>query len=66
MVTMVMRNQQGVDGCDVATMRGKPELRLPTADPGIEEKPNAVCFNVDAIAVAAGLERDDFHRRILA
>ena len=66
MVTMVARNQEGVDCCDVSAVSSKPQLSLPTADPSIKEKPNVACFDVDAIAIASGLERDDFHRRILS
>jgi hypothetical protein len=46
-------------------MQGKPLLDLIGTDPGIEEQSDAACFDVDAVAVAAGLERDEPHGAIV-
>jgi len=65
MVAVVVRDYQRVNVFDVTTVRGQPILGLPPADPGIEEKPDAARFDVNAIAVASGLQGDDFHRHIV-
>ena len=45
----------------------KPGAAGPTAaDSGIEQQLDAARFDVDAVAVAAGLEGDDLHGRIVA
>ena len=46
-------------------MRGKSGLSLFAADARIEQESNAVGFDVDAVAVASGLQGDDFHGGIL-
>jgi len=56
MITVIMGNQQSVDLCDIAVVRGKPQLGLPTANPSVKQKANASGFHVDAIAVTSGLK----------
>ena len=34
---MFMRNHQGIDIADVATVGGEPLFRLPPADPGVKQ-----------------------------
>ena len=46
-------------------MLGEPLLDLAAADPGIEQQLDAVRLDVDAVAVAAGLEGDDLHGKIV-
>jgi hypothetical protein len=57
MVSMVMGYDQAIDLPDITTMGGKPRLGLFTVYPGIEEQFHAARLNVDAVAVAARLER---------
>ena len=45
--------------------RAKPLLDLAGTDPGVEQELDATCLDVDAIAVAAGLEGDDLHGSIV-
>ena len=42
-------------------MGGQSGLCQLAADPGIEQKSNTFGFDVDAVAVTAGLQGDDFH-----
>ena len=64
-VHMVVGNQDGIDTSHVPTMQGKPLLDLASADSGIEQQLDAACLDVDAVAVAAGLEGDDCIGRIV-
>jgi len=64
-VAMVVRNHEGVNVFDVATVGGKSGLSLPAADPGVEQKPDATGFDINAVAVASGLQGDDFHYDIV-
>ena len=53
MITMVMRNEQGVDVTDVAPMLRKPLFGALSADAGIEQQTNITRFQVEAIAVTS-------------
>ena len=60
-VNVVVGNQNGIDAGDVPAMSGQPLLGLAPADPGVEQQLDAAGFHIDAVAVAAGLERNDVH-----
>jgi len=62
---MVVRNQQGIQARHLSPVQCKPFLDLDAADPGVEQEPDTMGLNVDAVAVATGLEGDDLHGRIL-
>ena len=64
-VNMVVGDQDGIDRTCIPAMQGEPLLDLAAADPGVEQQPDAACLDVDAVAVAAGLEGDDLHERIV-
>ena len=64
-VDVVVRNDDRVDARHVAVVQGQPPLDLKAAQPGIEQQPHPGRLDVDAIAVAAGLEGDDPHRGIV-
>ena len=49
----------------IPAMQGQPLLDLAAADPGVEQQLDAICLDVDAVAVAAGLEGDDLHGSIV-
>ena len=65
MIRVVVRNQEGIDALDFPSMEGQPLLSLDATDPRIEEQSDAIRLDVNAVAVAAGLERDDSHRSIV-
>lgn len=46
-------------------MGGRPSLSLLAADPDVEQKPDAFGFDVNAVAIASGLQGDDFHGGIV-
>ena len=58
---MVVGDQDGIDARHVPAMQGQPLLDLDAADPGVEQQLDAARLDVDAVAVAAGLEGDDLH-----
>ena len=61
MVDMVVGDQHGIDALRIPAMNGKSFLDLDAADPGVEQELNAIGLDVDAVAVAAGLEGNDLH-----
>ena len=46
-------------------MQSESLLGLDAADSGVEQEPDAIRLNVNAVAVAAGLEGNDLHGRIV-
>jgi hypothetical protein len=64
-VAVIVRNQQGMDVRNISSMGGESGLGLLAADPGVEQEPDAVRLDVDAVAVASRLQGDDFHLSIL-
>ena len=60
-VAVVVRDQQGTDVLDVFPMGGESGLGLLAADPSVEQEPDATRLDVDAVAVASGLQGDDIH-----
>jgi len=60
-VHMIVGDEDRIDRPNVPAMLGKPFLGSNAAYPSVKEQPDAACFDVDAVAVAAGLERDDLH-----
>ncbi len=62
---VVVGDQHGIDGVCIPAMPGKPLLNLAAADPGVEEQLHAIGFDVDAISIAAGLERNEPHKKIV-
>ena len=64
-VNMVVRNQNRIDGRYVPAVQFEPLLGLNSADPRVEQQLDTVRLDVDAVAVAAGLERNDSHGRIV-
>ena len=58
-------DQDRIDRIDIPPVKGEPFLDLDAAEPGVEQQLDAAGFNVDAIAVAAGLEGDDPHTAIV-
>jgi hypothetical protein len=60
-IAMVVGNQDGIDACRFSVMESKPFFDLFAADSGIEQQIEAASLDVDAIAVAAGLEGNDAH-----
>jgi hypothetical protein len=65
-VAMVVGNDYGIDLGDVALVFGQPLSGGLGADAGVEQQPGAAGLDVNTIAIAAGLERDDLHTRIRA
>ena len=64
-IHMVVGDQHGIDRIRIPAMLGEPPLDLAGTDPGVEQQLDAACLDVDAIAVAAGLEGDDPHGDIV-
>src|SRR5690606_20452601 len=46
---------------DVPAMRGQPQLRLLTANSGIQQEPHPARLDIDAVAVASRLQWNHFH-----
>jgi hypothetical protein len=46
-------------------MGAKPSFGLNPTDSSVEQQLDAASFHIDAVAVAAGLERDNLHCRIV-
>ena len=61
MVSVVVRDKQGLNGADINTAALKALLDRDTGDAGVQQQPHAGRFDEDAIAVTARLERDDPH-----
>ena len=49
----------------IPAMYGQPLLDEVASDSGVEQEFDAIGLDVDAVAVAAGLEGDDFHGTIV-
>ena len=64
-IGVVVGNQHGVGVGDVSAMPSKPLLGADSAEPGVEQQFDAVGLDVDAVAVAAGLEGNDSHGSIV-
>lgn len=64
-VGVVVGNEQGVNVSDIAPAGGQAQPGLPAGDPGIEQQPRPQCLHVDAVSVAAGLQRYNLHERII-
>ena len=65
MIGMIVRDQQRIETLGILSMHGESLLNLDPADPRVEKEPDTIRLDIDAISVAAGLERDDFHGDIL-
>ena len=61
MIRMLVRDEEGVDVAYVSSMAGEAFLGPFSADAGVEEEFPILRLDVDAVALAAGLERDDQH-----
>lgn len=61
MVTMFVGNQQSINVANVTAVGCQALFSQLSTNPGIEQESNAICFNVDAVSVATGLEGDHFH-----
>jgi len=55
-IGVVMGNNKRGDVPDVTLMKGQARGRLLAADAGVEEQLHPACFDIQAVAVAPGLE----------
>ena len=65
-VHVVVRDDNRVNRADVAAVGGQTPLGLQAADAGVHQQSHSLGLDVDAIAVAARLERNDPHGRIVS
>jgi hypothetical protein len=64
-VNMIVGYQDGIHVGHVPAMSSKPLPGSASADAGVEEQLLSTRFDVNTVTVAAGLERDDVHGRIV-
>ena len=64
-VNMVVGDENRIDRIYVPAMLGEPLFDIAGTDPGVEQQLDAACLDVDAVAVAAGLEGDELHGDIV-
>ena len=60
-IGVVVGDDEAVYISNVCLMGAESRFGLFAADAGVEQEPDAVGFNVDAVAVGAGLKRDQLH-----
>jgi hypothetical protein len=65
-VYMVVGDQDRIDAGRIPVVEGEPLSDPAAAYSGIEQQLDSACFNVDAVAVAAGLKGYDTHGRIIS
>jgi hypothetical protein len=59
-------DQDRIDRTYIPSVQGQRLLDLAGTNSGVDQQPDAICLDVDAVAVAARLEGDDFHGNIVS
>ena len=65
MIGVIVRDDHAVDVVDIPAEGGQAILSSYARNTGVEQKPGPIRLDIYRVAVAAGLEDDDFHARIL-